>query len=287
MTSDRRPVVNARIFTFRGVGSGTFNIIVESTDGAFERQSQRLEAVAINGRGGRGGEIFRVDIVVRLKKDPGKNGDRSAQGTGDTVFYQEVPEVAKKEYVTALKSLEQNDTEHGIASLKQAIEMFPDYYDALDRLGTEYVKRRDFNLALPVLERAVEVNKNGWSSFYYLGVAQIEMKQPEEGVKALQRAVEINPNSVNANMRLGIVLATNRERQDEAIKSFKKVTELAGKQVPDAYLYLAKLYSEQKHYREAADALEAYLKLIPQSEPQQREQYKKIIEQLRQKASKS
>jgi Flp pilus assembly protein TadD len=307
MTSDRRPVVSARVFlqndsysdiastytdgsgrfTFRGVASGTYNVVVEPTDGVLERQSQRVEAQAINVRGGRGGEIFRVDIVLKPKKNLGKGGDPSEAGSGNTVFYQEVPEVAKKEFVIALKSLEQNNSDQGIVSLKNALELFPDYYDALERLGSEYVKRRDFNSALPVLEHAVEVNKNGWSSFYYLGVAHMEMKRPEEGVKALQRAVEINPNSINANMRLGIVLATNKDRHAEAIKSFRKVTELAGKQVPDAYLYLAKIYSEQKHYREAADALESYLKLIPQSESQQREQYKKIIEQLRQKASKS
>ena len=172
-------------------------------------------------------------------------------------------------------------------SLKQALDLFPDYYDALEKLGTEYVKRHDSASAVPVLEHAVEVNKNGWPSFYYLGVARLEMKQADDAVKALRRAVEINPNSVNANMRLGMILATNTDTREEAIKSFKKVTELAGKQVPDSYLRLAKLSSDMKQYREAADALEANMKLIPSSEAQQREQYKKLIEQLRHKASKS
>lgn len=305
MTADRRPVVNARVFlqndsyselqtvytdgsgrfTFRGLSSATYNVVVESSDGLLERQSQRVEAQAYNGRAtGAGGEVFRVEFVMKPRRNIGK--DPAAAGTVPAVvFSQQVPENAKTEYAGALKSFESNDADQGIVSLKQAIAIFPDYYDALDRLGTEYVKRRDFSSASTVLAHAVEINKNNWGSFYYLGVAYLETKQYEEGVKALRRALELNPNSVNANMRLGMILATNKDMHAEAIKSFKKVTELAGKQVPDSYLYLAKLCSEEKQYGEAAESLEAYVKLIPPSESQQRDQYKKVIEQLKQKAS--
>jgi tetratricopeptide (TPR) repeat protein len=269
-------------FTFRNLGSGIYNIVVEAIDGSFERQSQRLDAVAANGRAsGRGGEIFRIDFVVRSRKNaPPAKVDTIAE----SVFSQEVPESAKKEYLAAIKSLEGNDFNRAAVALKQALSLFPDYYDALDLLGTEYVRRRDFNSALPLLEHAIEINKSGWSSYYYLGVARIELKQPDEAVLALRKAVDLHPQSINANMRLGMILATNKATYEEAIKSFKKVSELAGKQLPDAYLYLAKLYSEQKQYSEAADALEAYTKLIPSSQNEQREQYRKVIEQLRHKA---
>src|SRR5262245_58858121 len=77
--TQNRPVINARVylqndayseiqatytdgsgrFTFRDVRSGIYNVVVEAIDGSFERQSQRIDAVAFNGRAsGRGGEIF-------------------------------------------------------------------------------------------------------------------------------------------------------------------------------------------------------------------------------------
>jgi uncharacterized protein HemY len=301
-TSNNQPVINARVylqndayseiaatytdgsgrFIFRNQGSGIYNIVVEAVDGSFERQTQRLDAVAANGRAtGRGGEMFRVDFVVQPRRSgqPPKRETRAAQ-----VFYQDVPEAAKREYLTAVQSLEKDSFEKAEVALKQAITLFPDYYDALDRLGSEYVRRRSFSLGLPLLEQAIKVNRNGWSSYYYLGVARIELKQPEGAVEALRKAVDLQPDSINANMRLGIILATNKAFYDEAIRAFKKVSELAGKQLPDAYLYLARLYSEQQHYGEAADALEAYTKLIPPSQNEQREQYRKVIEQLRHKA---
>jgi cytochrome c-type biogenesis protein CcmH/NrfG len=300
--SNNRPVINARVylqndaysevaatytdgsgrFVFRNIGSGIYNVVVEAIDGTFERQSQRLDAVAVNGRGsGRGGEMFRVDFVVRPRRD---DNPPKVETRPNSVFYQEVPEAAKQEYLAAVRSLEQNDFDKAAIALKQAIRLFPDYYDALDRLGSEYVRRRDFNTALPHLEQAIAVNKDAWSSYYYLGVARLELKQVNEAVEALRKAVDLNPNSINANMRLGMILATNKATYDEAIKAFRKVAELAGKQLPDAYLYLAKLYSEQKSYTEAAEALETYTKFIPASQPEQREQYRKVIEQLRHKA---
>lgn len=302
LTSDGRPLVNARVvlqndgysevgqvyadgsgrFVFRNIASGTYNVVADSIDGAYERQSQRIEAVAINTRLGRGGELFRVDFALRPKK--GGTADTSSNVVGSTgsVFYQEVPESAKKEFINGVKNIEKDNFEGAVASLKQAIELFPDYFDALDRLGSEYVKHRNYDSAMPLLEHAVEVNKDGWTSFYYLGVAQVESKHLSEGIQSLRRAIDLNPNSVNANMRLGMALSKNEKTYNEAIQAFKKVMQLAGKQVPDAYFFLAQIYANQKHYKEAADSLEEYLKFIPASDTQQRDQYKKLIEQLRQ-----
>jgi len=57
---------------------------------------------------------------------------------------------------------------------------------------------------------------------------------------------------------------------------------MAGKRLPDAYLILASLYSKNKKYQQAADALEAYLQASPTTP--QRESVKLKIEELRKKA---
>lgn len=272
-------------YRFTNIPTGNYYIVIEPAGADYERQSQRVEANPFNaGTIKRGGEIFRVDFVLRPRKSATKDGN--APGAG-VVFSQAVPEVAKKAYLSALKSLEKNDLATAVTSLKQAIELFPDYYAALELLGEKYVERREYEPALPILKHAVEVNRDGERSFYLLGVTLVELKQTSDGVQALRRVVELNPNSINANMRLGMVLAPDEQSRDDAIRALKRVTQLAGKQIPDAYLYLASLYSKNKQYREAADELVAYLKIIPESQTEQREKYKKLIEQLRQKASKS
>ncbi len=270
-------------YHFRGLSAGVYYIVVESLDGSFEKEARRIEINPPNQRRdstGRmlGGEYFNEDFM--LKPRPLRGGPGAAPGA---IFVQQVPEPAKREYETALKSFNKNQTAEAVAALKRAIELFPDYYDALDRLGAEYVKQHDA-AAVPLLEHAIQVNKDGWSSFYYLGVAQVEASRRDDGIRSLRRAVELNPNSVNANMRLGMELAKDPQTRAEAIEAMKRVAQAAGKQVPDCYFFLAKLYNQESKYKESADNLEMYVKAVPQMDPGQREQYKKAIELLRHKA---
>src|SRR5262249_20634295 len=160
----------------------------------------------------------------------------------------EVPEGARKEYERGLKSVEKGDLNGAAQALKKALEIFPDYYDALEVLGTEYVKHNDYNTALPLLEKAVGINKDGWRGFYSLGIAQLEMKQRDEGIKSLKRAVELNPDSANTNMRLGMALAPDDSVRAEAVRAFEKVTKTAKENIPEAYFYLGALYAKNNQY---------------------------------------
>ena len=171
--------------------------------------------------------------------------------------------------------------------MKRSLEIFPDYYDALVLLGTAYVNRDDFENAVPLLERAVEVNKNGWLAFYSLGVARTKSNQLAGGTEALRRAVELNPQSVEVSMDYAKALARDPKTEEGAIQMFSKVAHDHGKDGRDAYFMLASLYSKRARYGEAADALEAYVKSLAPGEvtQEQRENYKKAIERLRQKAA--
>ena len=273
-------------YRFSGIGRGNYYIQVEPGQYPFERQTQRLEVNPISGRpagiagASGGGEIFRQDFVMRRASLPGNNLEPSG-----TVFVQPVPEGAKKEYSNALKALEKNSFDEAALSLKHAIELFADYYDALELLGTEFVRRKQYKEAVPLLAHAVEVNKSGWRAFYSLGIAQAELNQRLESLQALKRAAELNPNSANVHMRLGMELAKSEETRSEAIASLKRVTQIAGNSIPQVYWYLGALYNKSGQWREAADAFESFLKADPQAG--ERDKIKQIIKQLREKASKS
>jgi tetratricopeptide (TPR) repeat protein len=271
-------------YQFRGVGDGNFYVQVEPGGTPYERQSQRLEIRTLSPRVGGSAEIYRLDFVLRPEKPRSKPGE-TVKTTDASVFYQNVPEAARTEYEQGVKSLKKDDNVDGYNALKRAIEIFPDYYDALDLLGSEYVKIGEYEAAMIVLTHATEVNRSGWHSFYGLGISLTELNRRSEGIDALRRSVSLNPNSVNARMRLGLELGKDDKTRDEAIKALTTVTSMAGKSLPDAYIALASLYSRNKQYREAADALEAYLNAAP--ETAQAEAVKRKISELRQKASKS
>jgi tetratricopeptide (TPR) repeat protein len=209
-----------------------------------------------------------------------------------------VPDAAKAQYEKGVKAAGSDKHDEAVAALKEAIAAYPDYYDALTLLGTEYVNRQDLQSAIPTLKHAVEVNKKGAPAFYALGVALIGDGQREDGIGALKSAVAFNPDSVSANMRLGLELANDEQKHSkagddtkakadstEAIKALKNVTRVAGKDEPRAYILLARLYSKYGEYKEAADALDGYLKADPKSD--QRDAIQKKAEEFRQKAKSS
>lgn len=296
-TPDSRGLQNVRVFLLNGgysqigmvytdtagryrfsrLPAAEYYVQVEPAGTDYEPQTQRIQVNPLSIRGG--GELIRVDFVLTKKANAVKKTI-----TGN-VFYQEVPPAALKEFKNGQKCIEKNDFTKAEQALKKALEIFPDYYDALDLLGSEYVKLGKHDLGVPMLQRAIEVNRVGWHSYYSLGVAMLELKHKDDGLQNLRRACELNPESPNANMRLGMVLASSSETQEEAIACFNRCAAKAGKQIPDVYLYLASLYSNRKQYREAVEALEKYLKVTPAGEDQkqQREKIRRVIEQMRQK----
>jgi len=295
-TSDHHPISEVRVFLkndsyseiattytdgsgrfrFLNLMSGVYYIQIEPGALNFERQSQRVEAVAFTQRQSGGGEVFRVDFVVKPKETPGKYADKAV------LFVQPVPDEARKEYANALKSLDKDDFARAVASLSRAIEIYPDYYDALELIGTEYVKRQQYKPAVPLLSHAVEVNKDGWRAFYSLGVAEYELGQRDAALKSLSRAVELNPASPNAVMRLGIALAPDPSTRAEAIQAFEKAVDLAKDRAPTAYFYLGGLYAMANQYRKAADAFETFLRVYPQAG--ERDKIRRLIDEYRRKA---
>ena len=267
-------------FRFVNLKSGNYLVEVEPGATAYERQEQWVQAKAFNERRGGGGEVFTVDFVLQIKKTGTRvSGDA---GSKRVIFHQDVPEEAKQEYDRAVRSLEKGLFDDAVNSLKTAIQLFPNYYDALERLGTEYVTHDNPRSALPLLTLAVELNRDGWRGFYSLGIAQFKSNDLPASVEAFQRAADLNSESANTNMWLGIALAPDPKMRGRAIQALEKAVKLAKQPIPLAYYYLGGLYSKNNQYREAADAFETLLRLNPQLG--EKEEITKMIKEFREKA---
>jgi Tfp pilus assembly protein PilF len=299
-TSDNHPLDNVRVFLttdfysqvaqtytdvsgryqFRGIRRGNYFVQVEPSGTGYGRQSMRVEVNAPDLTGNGGADFYRADFVLKPDRAGMREGEDPASKSA--VFYQNVPAPAKEAFKLGAQSLEKKDLRAGEAALVHAIELFTDYYDALEMLGSLYVKHAQYDAALPLLAHAVEINQRGWQALYSLGVALIESKRQTEGLEVLNRARTLRPESININMRLGLELAKEEKSYDEAIKTLTKVTELAGKRLPDAYLALATIYGKRNQYNEEANALEGFLGAAP--ETPQRDEIKHKVTELRQKA---
>ena len=257
-------------YSFRRLSEGIFLIRVQSYGSDYNGQTKRVQLERTRA-------FEQVDFVLARK--------RTAVNTtlAGSVFVQEVPETAKKEYERGAMLLQKPEQRNeGVAALKKAIEIFPQYFDALETLGTEYVKGQEYDAAVPVLTTAVEVNKRAYPSLYALSVAQHALKQLPAAVESMRRAITLNQSSVNANLWFGMLLRQSA-KLDEAETYLKQSDKLAESKLPEAHWQLALLYNQVNKYKEAADHLELFLKVQPDSKD--KELIQKLILRLREKSA--
>lgn len=268
-------------YVFTNLSDGNFQLRVLTHGTNLVGQTRRVSIS--NFVGGAAGQSYEEHFMLAASKQ-GEGATAVSSSTPGVVFIQQgVPETAKAAYERGVKEAEREggDRDAALADIKKAVEIFPTYYMALERLGTEYVRRGEFGPARDALLKAVEVNPRGHKSLYALGVAQYNLRQKAEAVASLRRSVELSPSSVNSQLWLGIVLMKDG-KVGEAEQHLKRAHDLGAGRVPDVHMYLAQLYGDTKRYAQAADELEHFLKDAPQA--RDAEGIRKLIRQLREKA---
>lgn len=270
-------------YEFTGLTEGRYNLRVRPLGTDYLPQVQEVVVANVSAAGGgTGGEIRQVDFYMKLRPEA-TAGPFYAPGT---IFAQEVPDAAKKLFEKAVDELRAKKEAEGFESLKRALELFPNYYDALDRLGGEYAVRgnrekRYFEAARVLLTKAVEVNPKSFSSTFGLGFSQYHLGYTKEAVENMQRAVDIYGKAPSAHLWLGI--AQKREgKLEQAEASLKRADALSKGKEPEAHWQLANIYNEQKRYAEAAAELEKFLKARPDA--RDADKIKQLIAELKQKA---
>lgn len=266
-------------YTFSYLTDGNYKVRVlpQGTDLMEQVQDITIANVSIT----RGGGAENAQLDFYLKSRVRSTASPFAAPTG-VVFAQEVPEAARKLYEAGINNLKDNQEQPGFDNLKKALEVFPTYYLALDRLGTEYVTRGHHEAARVLLTRAVEVNARSYSSVYALGLAQYHLNLTKEAVENLRRATTLYGKSAGTHLWLGLALKRAKELE-QAEAAFRRAKELSKDKVAEVHWQMARLFSEQKRYPEAVSALELLLK--NPSEGFDTEKIKRLIQQLREKAA--
>ena len=262
-------------FQLRGLRAGSYYLRVEATGQPYEEYSQHIELYSMTRRNSTTEDPTLVDVVLTRKKPRTDRGNVSG-----VVFAQNVPPEAKREYDRAAAYLRNQDFRATFDSLNKAIGIFPDYFDALELLGTQYVKLRQFEAALPILTRALAINNKSGSAMYALGVAHLNLNRLDESINVLESASANDGNNPNVYMMLGLAYGQRRS-WDQAEGAFKKAYLLGKANAADAHLYLAGIYDKRGRYSEARRELELYLKEAKGLKD--RSQIREMIDQLKAK----
>lgn len=276
-TLSRTKTNGSGLYTFKGLPAGQYVVKVSHYGGDYEGQTRAVSLVGVSVIPGRGTVNEQVDFYLK----PNKNANSGPLAAPGVIFVQEVPNAAKKLYEGGVEDLH-NKKNEGFDKLKKALEIFPDYFLALDRLGTEYVVRGYYTPAFVLLTKSVEINPRSFSSSFGLGLALFRLNQIDKAVENLQRATEIYNKSANAYLWLGIALHENKNLTKSEI-ALTQANKLSKGESADVHWQLARLYKDQKRLSESADELELFLKY--KSDVEDVEKIKQMIVTLRKKTA--
>lgn len=264
------------LFTFRGLSDGNYKVKILPYNANYEEQIKDVALISVSAVAGSGSISEQIDFYLKTKK----NTSAGPFGDPGVILAQEIPSAAKKAYEEGIVLLEDKKEKEGFEKLKNALEIFPDYYLALDRLGTEYVVRGYYEASLILLTKAVELNPRSFSSTFGLGLSQFRLKQADKAVESLLKATEINKEYANGFLWLGIAFH-NTGKLDEAVNALLKADKLSKGESADVHWQMARVYKDQKLYDKSANELELFLKYNP--EASNKEEIKRTIQILRQK----
>ena len=264
---------NSGMFSFSGLAPGHYYLRVITTGTDYEEQTKSVTLAAISRRLA---NTEQVEFYLRSRKS-GRLGPSMRPGV---VFFQELPPEAEALYNSALEDLASKRQPQAFEKLKRALEIFPNYYSALDRLGNEYVLLGHYEAAFVLLTKALMVNQRSYSSTMGLGIAVFRLNQTDLATKHFRSAAELEPGSPNAHLWLGIALHAGK-KLPESLKSLIKANDLSKGEMAEVHWQLARVYKDMNQFARSADELELFLKLDP--EVKNVSEIRGAIEKLREK----
>ena len=239
-------------FAFRGLVSGDYRVVIDKEQ-EFEPYSQSVEIRQFQGFPP---QLYNLNIRLQLKGRPAtKPGVLSAELAN-------VPKRALVHYNNAAEQAKKNDHLGAIEQLKLAIKEYPSFMLAFNELGVLYLKLNQLQNADEAFQGALKIIPDAFAPLLNRGIANFLMKRYGEAVPILRKALQKNDQSAVGHYFLGQALA-NLGLFEDAEKELLTSLELGKEEVNEARRLLAIIYASRGAKKQAADQLEAYLKLAP------------------------
>ena len=147
---------------------------------------------------------------------------------------------------------------------QKAIEITPNFFDAIYNLGLVYTELKSYNKAIKCFKKMVEQDKNDSNSYFNLGICYFKKGDYAEAIANFQNTIDINDNDIYAHFYIGNILFDAKDYSD-AKDEFNKVLELS----PDyswAYYNLACIAFAEGDYNSVVQNLQKTIELNPKDE---------------------
>jgi tetratricopeptide (TPR) repeat protein len=239
-------------FVFRGVPPNDYVVVIDKEQD-FEPFSQNVSVIQPRGMPP---QTYYLSIRLELKgRAEAKPGVLNAE-------FANVPKPALAHYNNALEQAKKNDHPGAIEELKLAIKEYPAFMLAFNELGVQYLKLNQLENADEAFQSALKITPDAFAALINRGIANFMMKRYGEAVPILRKALAKNDQSAVGHYFLGQALA-NLGLFEDAEKDLLTSLRLGKEEMKEAHRLLAIIYASRGARKQAADELEAYLKLAP------------------------
>jgi tetratricopeptide (TPR) repeat protein len=259
-------------YEFTEVPSGTYNLTAISlADSTLTSDSVGIDtSQSVTGI---------MNVNLSLSATATRMGGRNRPGVITAAeAEQKVPKEARKAFRHAMDLKNSSQTNEALASFERALELYPDYFQALAERGDLYITKRELAKAAVDFARALKLNDRYEPALRGMGYCKLEGGEFAEAAKYLEQAAIADPGNATTHMLLGIA-NLSLDRREEARHALQQALKIDGLRAIRAHIHLANLYAREHQYRKAADELHIYIESVP-TDPGV-EEFKKIEAQWR------
>ena len=252
-------------FFFTGLGGNSYVVVVSSPD--YNTVTERVDFVRKISEG-EPGEMRAIDITLLPTSTP------RTQVPGAT-FVQDVPPGARTTLERALRLSKEGKGELALALMREALKLFPDYFDARFALGNELMKAGRLDAAVAELEQARRINPKDGRVYETFGLVLMQQRKYGVAAAVFAEAVRLNPLAPQPLLLRAMALidyatmlrnagtkTTDSERDGlfvEAENNLARAFELSGQKLFAVYLQRARIYEKRGELARSAAELERYL----------------------------
>jgi Tfp pilus assembly protein PilF len=246
-------------FRFTHVAEGEY--AVETFE--IERFEPALKNVSVNPLSRNQPTTFTVSIELSEKAAEG-GGEKAPPGTAATDVDAGVPRKAVEHYLSAMKSLREENFDRASSEFKKALAAHPPYYAARLEYGRELRRRDETVLAEEVLRPLLDTAPRKVAARVEYGRVLLALKRRDEAVAQLEVAAGLPGAGWEPHYYLGWVLLETRA--DDAETHLRKAIALDEVSAARAHLALARLAHGRGQRAAAVAHLDAFLALSPDSQ---------------------
>ncbi len=202
-------------------------------------------------------EVRGMQVAVTLRV---ANNDASSAGgrASVSVAQMQVPDKARKAYKKAEEAFSHGKIDEARGSAVKALEIYPDYAEALTLKGILDLQKNKPEDARAGLEKAVQCDASYGMAYIVLGATYNALHRFDDAARVLARGINYSPNAWQAYFERARALEGKQE-WSASLADLDKAAQLINKDFPVLHLVRANDLIGLKAYPEAQAELQAFL----------------------------